>query len=534
MGDEVRTLVTCIALRPSYTNIILRAWDEIIKAKNENLNIVGTVREVFNSGLSVDIFGLKVEIENKWLSSLEIQDARKYFDRNDELSLRIEEYDQEHNKVVLSNVDTESDPKHILEEFDDSIDVPMDGIVKKILVSGDGWETGILIEFPGKSLTGYIPRRYVTYSRFEKLSNLYIPDSSIKVIRIGFDARFKTLTCKIYELKDPWTPPIHYKVDQIVKAVIRQISHRYLIVELLPGLEGVIPLSEISWGQEEQKKQELDKYKILQEVSAKIIRINFADRQILLSFKRLTHSPTYDFYELHAGEIVHGIVTNVNTYNCTLALEPQGIEAYMHASEFMWNNCGNMKNSIRIGDRLAVKMLNYDELYDNIKVSRKRAYENNYDEFVKMYKIGDEVAGIFRCCNEMRVIFSITLGQNQQVEGYVHKSEISNLIFIDESNIDKIFLPDRYYHFIVKRIDDRFRIVELSRKKYLKEQIKTIKYGQTYTAVAISYEGTKIFFHGEELEGFAVESMKGKPPLGQICDVIPARIDQAYIELGIV
>lgn len=111
LPNEPPTLITCIALKPSYPDIILRAWDMIRHAKNEHRYIVGTIKQVFKSGVMVDISGLKVEVDNKFLSSLDIQDARDYFETNYELTLRIDEYNQEKNYVLLSNIGTDSDPK---------------------------------------------------------------------------------------------------------------------------------------------------------------------------------------------------------------------------------------------------------------------------------------------------------------------------------------------------------------------------------------------------------------------------------------
>lgn len=111
-----------------------------------------TVREVSKSGVSIEVFGLRVDIDNEKLSSLKVDDARKYFQINDELLVNIVECHEVSPKVLLSNVDTDTDPKRLVDEFKDYKETPIDARIERMIVYSDGRERGFIVGFPGREL----------------------------------------------------------------------------------------------------------------------------------------------------------------------------------------------------------------------------------------------------------------------------------------------------------------------------------------------------------------------------------------------
>lgn len=495
-----------------------------------------TVREVSKSGVSIEVFGLRVDIDNEKLSSLKVDDARKYFQINDELLVNIVECHEVSPKVLLSNVDTDTDPKRLVDEFKDYKETPIDARIERMIVYSDGRERGFIVGFPGRELKGYVPREFATYSRFEELSNRYQPGQDVRVLIKTFNAGYKTFVCSIYGLEDPWLKLEKYQVGNQTEGVIRQISQYYILCELIAGLEARIPLDEVSWGKENRKKESLRGYKIGDTVLGKIINIDSSKKKIMFSIKRVTENPSELFFIKYPGQNIEGRVSEVNQVFAKLTLGIEEIEGYLNVSELMWNYCGDLRNNLKVGQQINVRLLSYNPSFENIRVSHKRTYSNNFHEFVKAHKTGDSVTGRLKCVSDDRIIVSISFGDGMQVEGYVHKSEISNMCFIDEVTIKNVFLPDQEYRFAVKRMDEHFQIIELSRKRYLKTEIRKIEYGNVYRVVMIRAINGRNYAHGDVVEGFVVGPKGISMKNGEVIDVLPAKIDigSGYVELNLV
>ena len=529
---EPPVLITCIALRPSWADVVHRAWQQLQHSKEANNHVLGSVRSVSDHGIVVDVSGLLVNVENKWLSLLKIEDAGKYFSVNDELLLRVEECDANREIVVLSNCDTETDPKWIVDKFKGGPDAPRDATIEKVVISGEGWEMGLIVGFPGEDIKGFVPRSHATYSRFEKLSERYCLGTCVRVRVLKFDARFKTFVCRLDALEDPWMVAASYRVGNQIEAIVRQISLRYIVCEPLPGVEGIVPFDEISWGTEDQKKEALASCNLGRKVLAKIIHVDKKCRKLRLSLKKVTTSPVYDFFSNHVGQSAHATVTEVALSHAILVIGSEQVPAYMHARDLIWTYCDDLRRLVSVGEPLFVKLVSYDDSFDNIRVSHKHTYSNDFDEFTARHAIGDNVNGKVVYCIGDRVIVRVPFFQNLQVEGYVHKSEISNILYVDDRIMESIFLPGHEYRYVVKRIDEHQSIVELSRKAYLRKQIDSLKYGEIHSVTSICETRGKIYLHGDYVEGFLTQTSGPSPFSRSLYKVFPARIDHvsAHVE----
>jgi len=535
VSNETPVLVTCIALKPSQPDIVNRAWQEIRRAKQSDTPVLANIRAVFQAGVSVDIVGLRVQMGNEKLSALRIQDARKYFAVNEDLLLKVEQCDQTSSLVLLSNVDTETDPKRMIERFEGGPDVAREATIERILVSGEGWETGLLVAFPGEEVKGYIPRDHATFSRFQKLSEIYCEGSHLNVRALRFDARFRTFVCRVDALEDPWATIAGYKEGDQIKGIVRQISQHYIVCEPFPGIEGRIPFDEISWGTEDEKTEARDQHRVGENVAAVVIEFDADRKKLTLSLKRLTHSPVYEFFNNHQGCSMEAKVIQVTPSYALLGLGPEQVTAYLHVSEAMWNYCTDLTEILTVGEALRVKLTSYDNSHDNIRVSLKATYPNDFEAFETQHHVDDRVAARVVFCTSDRAIVRVSFADGKEVEGYVHKSEVSNILYVDEDSLKTIFLPGRDYRCSIKRIDDHLRIVELSRKRYLLERNQTVQYGQVYTARSIWERGAKAYVHGDDVEGFILRRGR-RPPLSRsLLRLFPAKIDheRAYIEFEV-
>lgn len=515
-------IVTCIALKPSNTAITQRAWELLQSAKEKKDPIASNIHDVFKEGIVVDVYGLKVEMNNAQLSLLEIRDARRYFRPNDEIVVNVNQVDEANNIVVLSNNGTDTDPKRLVDEFQEDKEKPMPAQVKRVLGS-EGWQIGLIVEFAEKKLDGFIPRNSASYSRFSRLSDTYPVGRQIMVMLDRFDTAHKTFLCHVHALEDPWSHIDKYAVDSIVTAVVRQISKRYVVCELESGLEGSISFDEISWGVEDEKIRKLNGYEPGQSITTKILEIDSNKRRVLLSPKRLTESPVETFLRDNEQSIVCSTVTKVGRHFAFVSLS-EGVEGYLHVREFMWSYCEDMEAHLSVEQRLEVKLLSYDPSYDNIKVSYKQCIDNSFSTFSEQFAVGDIVFGVLKWIVEGRLVILLTFDSNLHVEAYVHKSELSNSCFVDQPLMERILSPGQQYGFVIKRIDNRNRVVELSRKAFLKQKLGQIYYGEEYEATAVCFVKGRLLVCSDEFEGFIVREA-GLVAEGSRVRVMPIRID---------
>ena len=528
-------LITCILLRPKPIAIVRKAWESIRLAKEKNEGSGAVVRSVAKDGVTVDLYGVLIPVENKLLSELRIEDARKYFRVNDEIIVNVLEYSEETNYALLSNIRSATDPVTLLQEFKEYEGKPVEALVERIIPSESGWETGLTIAFPGKNIRGFIPRYSATYSRFSPLSKTYHQGETLSVEIEAFDARYKTFRCRVSQIKDPWDDMDEYSEGQTVSGIVHQISKRHMLCEIQPGLEAVIPFAEIAWGTEHVKEEALKSQNLGDEVTGTIIAIDLEKRRMTISLKRLTRSPVEKYFGIHSGKIVTGKVRSIKESFALLDLTPEKIEGYLPRTEIMWNFCGDLSNHLKESQELRVKVISHDPVHDNIKVSAKQVRPNSFFEFTASHHVGSAVRGIVTCIENDRSVVVVRFDGDLFVEGYVHKSEISNICYADETLMKVIFSQDREYSFLVKRMDHKFKIVELSRKRLLRQKIEDVKYGQTYNMKITCKISNSWYLHSDILEGFLIYSRSKPVSPGDIVEVIPARIskDDAKVEFSL-
>jgi ribosomal protein S1 len=518
------SLVTCIALSPSYSKVVEQAWEEIERAKNGEKSIEVNIREVTQKGVNVDVFGLRFGIDNKYLSALEIQDARKYFQINDDLIVNIVDFSKENNTITLSNVDTNTDPKKLIDEFD-LAEGSKEATIERIILNNEGLEIGIIIGFSESQFKGFIPRRYATYSRFVNLSEIYSVGEKVQVHPKIFVADYKNFICVIDNLIDPWENINQYEIGDEIEGIIREIYDHYVLCEIIDGLEAVISFDELTWG-DNNKRVFLNSINCGDKINAKILDIKKRKKQFLISCKRLTDSPIERYFKDHKEAIVTRVIKNVYKDYAFLSLESEEVTGYLHVSEFMWNYCGDMQDHLKAGQQINVKVLSYDPSYENIRISSKQCYPNNFEEFIEQFRIGDDLRGIIKCVVDDRVLVLLTFNRNLQLEGYVHKSEMSNICFVDDNLMKKIFLIENEFLFTVKRIDEKFKVVELSRKRFLQKNISKLQYGDVYEATVTNKHFDDIYIYGDIFEGLLLPERKTSAiPYGQKIEVILSSVD---------
>ncbi len=522
-GISENIFITCIALKPDVTAIVQQAWEYIQSAYVAQKQISVIISHVAIDEVTVDAYGLSVKMPLSNLSAMRLNDATKYFAAESELLVRIISCEPQKNEIILSNIDTDTDPQKLVDK-NLSASTPIECIVKKIS-SGDGLEYGIIIEDVEDRIRGFIPRSRATFSRFILLKDKYPLGTIVKVNIIDFSVERASYICKIADLRDPWDDIGQYKEEQRVQVIIREVTERYLTCELQEGLEGRLFVEDLSWGTTKDNSEIIKHHKVGESLSVIISHIVPGFKRIHLSIKRLSVSPVQKYVVDHRNKIASATVNKIRPLSgVEVIIDDNSYNGFVPIREIMWGYCENISECVTIGQKVSVSIMDYDQTFNNIIVSIKRSIPNNYSEFKAAFKINDEVNGRVVACGKDRCIVKIEFAADRQVTAYVHKSELTTNFYVDESIIQKILDNEKVYTFTIKRFDDIAQIMELSRKKYLLNKFQSIQYGQEFEAKVIHYKGIN-YVYANEVEGILVSKGKYKIAGGQYIQVVPARID---------
>jgi ribosomal protein S1 len=522
--NERPIFITCIALKCNPIAVIQKAWELLKRDFEARKQVTVTIIDVTPDHLRVNAYGLSIEISNPYLSSMTIPNALKYFEIDQELLVNVVTFEPEKNLVGLSNVDTESDPKRLIDRLAPEKGVPVQCTVTKILTS-NGLDTGLIVNIDRKDLRGFIPRSKATFSRFISLSEKYPIDSSIMAVPANFDFAHGNFICEIERLEAPWILAESYKEGMRVRATIRQISERYITCELKEGLEGRVYAEEVSWDSVENNLNRIMAFKVGEVIDATVFKLDINRRIFTLSIRRLTESPVLSYFNMNKDKVVTAIVRSILPRHATVTLSNE-IRGYLHVSEVLWGYCQSISDHIVINQQVYVRLMEYNPDFDTIKVSLKRCVPNHFPEFKIQFQVGDVVRGCVDHVNLDRIGIKIKFGNNRSAMGYVHQSELSHLVFIDDATLKEILERERDYWFVIKRFDDLGESVELSRKRYFTNSFDDLVVGQEDYTIMINKSKRKLFLYGDKFEGILLLGKSAKPLSGRNFKVCIDRIDR--------
>ncbi|MFN3921287.1 MAG: S1 RNA-binding domain-containing protein [Caldimicrobium sp.] len=261
----------------------------------------------------------------------------------------------------------------------------LQGVIQKV-VNG-----GYLVDFDGV-LTGFLPFSEVTRRRVKNLDSLLREGDEIRVKVLEWDPHKKRLRVSAKALEpDPWRyAEKRYHLDQRIRGKITKVENFGAFVEIEPGLEGLIPSSEISW------KRGLNPKDILKEedwVEAVIIDFNPSGRKLVLSLKRMEESPWDRLTKnLKVGDVVSGKIKTITDFGLFIELA-EGVEGFIHISKVSWERVTNLKELFKIGEEISAKILEIDFEKKKLFLSLRDLKGDPWKEIATKFKEGDIVEG---------------------------------------------------------------------------------------------------------------------------------------------
>jgi len=263
--------------------------------------------------------------------------------------------------------------------------IPLEGRVKA-KVKG-----GFIVDFEGV-IAGFLPFSELTHKRLTNPEDYLQIGDEVRVSVLSYDPIQRKLKVSLKALeKDPWTEVLEkYPVDSRHVGTVVEVKPFGAFVELEPGIEGLIPVSEVSW------RRGLKPQDVLSQgdrVEVVVLEVKPEERRMILSLKRLEEDPWEVFAREHkVGDIVHGKVRGIVDFGLFVEVR-EGVVGFVHRSEASWKRNLNLKEAFSEGSEVSAKILELSPSERRLKLSIKDLVPNPWDVASETLKPGANVSG---------------------------------------------------------------------------------------------------------------------------------------------
>ena len=420
-GDEVEVLIKSMESQEGQPvlsradAVRMRAWDDLEKAYREGTSVKGKVIERVKGGLRVDVDGVAAFLPGSQVDSRPVRNLDSL--KNQEIEAKVIKLNRKRSNVVLSR-------KAILDEQNES----------KKGDTLDHLEEGIIVEGQIKNLTDYgafvdlggidglLHVTDMSWGRLQNPGDLFRVGENVQVKVLKFDKDRERVSLGYKQLlPDPWeSVEERFIPGTRVRGRVASVTDYGAFVELEPGVEGLVHVSEMSWSKRTKHPSKL--VNPGEEVEAEVLGVDPRARRISLGMKQIQANPWDTLRERYTiGSRVHGRVRNLTDFGAFIEIE-EGIDGLVHVSDISWNKrIKHPGEVLKKGQEIEAVITNIDSENRRLSLSIKDTEQSAWDRFINEHKPGDIVHGkITRFAN-----FGAFVELAEGLEGLCHVSELS-------------------------------------------------------------------------------------------------------------
>jgi len=427
VGDEIDVLIE--KLENKEGTVVLshekaefkKNWDKILTICNEGGRINGKVKSVVKGGLVVNV-GVEAFLPASQIDVTTPKNLQQFVGNTYEF--KVVKINQDRQNIVLSRrelIEQERNEKraHLLEEM-----TPGDirkGTVKNIT------DFGAFIDLNG--IDGLLHITDMSWGRIGHPSEILKVGQEIDVVVLDVNKEKERVSLGLKQkMSNPWDNiETKYPVGAKVKGKVVSLVPYGAFVQIEPGVEGLIHVTELSWTKRVAKPSDVLKQD--QEIEAVVLGINREEQKISLGVRQLESNPWDSAAEKYqVGARVKGKVRNLTSYGAFVELE-EGIDGMIHVSDMSWTRKINHPSEVmKKGDELEAVVLEVDRPNQRIALGLKQLGSDPWENIETLYKVGDLVSGkVTKLAS-----FGAFVGLQHDIDGLVHISQIS------EERVDKI------------------------------------------------------------------------------------------------
>lgn len=365
----------------------IRSWDRVNSAHDNEEIVNGFVKCRTKGGMIVDVFGIEAFLPGSQIDVKPIRDYDVYVGKT--MEFKVVKINHDFKNVVVSHkalieADIELQKKEIIGKLEKG--QVLEGAVKNIT------SYGVFIDLGG--VDGLIHITDLSWSRINHPNEIVELDQKINVVILDFDEAKTRIQLGLKQLSaHPWDAlDKELKVSDRVKGKVVVLADYGAFIEILPGVEGLVHVSEMSWSTHLRSAQ--DFLNVGAEVEAEILTLDREERKMSLGLKQLTLDPWADITAKYPAKSKHkGIVRNFTNFGVFVELE-EGVDGLVHISDLSWTKkVKHPSEFTSIGAELEVVVLELDTENRRLSLGHKQVEDNPWDTYETIFAEGSEHEG---------------------------------------------------------------------------------------------------------------------------------------------
>ena len=385
-----------------------RSWDRVNEALENNEIIKGYIKCRTKGGMIVDVFGIEAFLPGSQIDVKPIRDYDVFVGKT--MEFKVVKINQEFKNVVVSHkalieAELEQQKKEIIAKLEKG--QVLEGTVKNIT------SYGVFIDLGG--VDGLIHITDLSWGRVNDPNEVVKLDEKLNVVILDFDDEKKRIALGLKQLQPhPWDAlDPNLKVGDKVKGKVVVMADYGAFVEIAPGVEGLIHVSEMSWSQHLRSAQ--DFMKVGDEVEAVVLTLDRKERKMSLGIKQLKADPWANIEEKYPVGSKHTAkVRNFTNFGVFVELE-EGVDGLIHISDLSWTKKIKHPSELtQIGADIDVQVLEIDKDNRRLSLGHKQLEENPWDVFETIFTVGSIHEGTIVEMLEKGAVIALPYG----VEGF--------------------------------------------------------------------------------------------------------------------
>ena len=388
IGDEVEVLVVDKEDRDGNLNLsrkqarVTRAWEKIVEAHRTGEVVTGTVTSKTKGGLIVDVFGMETFLPGSQIDVKPVTDYDQFVNKTMEFKVvKINETIK--NAVVSHKALIESDIEEQRAEIISKLEKGqvLEGTVKNITDFGAFMDLG--------GLDGLLYITDISWGRISHPTEVLKLDQKINVVVLDFDDEKRRISLGLKQLTPhPWDVlPAEVIEGFVVKGKVVNIEDYGAFLEILPGVEGLVHVSEITWANTPINAKEF--FTLNDEHEAKVVTLDKESRKMSLSIKQLSEDPWNDIDARFPESSRHaGVVKNITPYGVFVELS-SGIGGMIHISDLSWlKRFNHPSDYTKVGENIDIIILSIDKENRKLQLGHKQLEEDPWNSLQDTFAIG--------------------------------------------------------------------------------------------------------------------------------------------------
>jgi len=409
----------------------------------------GIVKNITSFGAFVDLGGIDGLLHISEISWGRIGKLEDILNKGDEIDIRVIGWDPKKEEISLSMKRLKPDPWESVEEK-----MKVGDIVQGKVISIKDF--GVFVEIE-EGIEGLVHISDISWGYVKHPKEVVKVGDMVDARILDIDKEKKRLSLGLKQIHpDPWlSVDESYPVNSVARVRVERINPKGAIVEIEDGIEGKIPIEELSWKRVNRVSEILRRNQL---VDARIIAVDPESRQIILSLKQMKENPWGQAQNLwKVGDVINGNVQRLMNFGAFIELMPD-VEALLPLSELDWEPIKHPGQLLKKGQTLPVKIIEFQPEEQRIVVSRKAILPDPWFEIKNKYPLGSIHTG-----KVVRIVdFGAFIELEKGWDGLVHISEISDKRIASPSEVIEENQP---VNVKVIKLDDQERKIGLSIKQ---------------------------------------------------------------------